>query len=1136
VRRQADRQRSIWAMLGIAWIVLIAAGALTPVAAQNITGQISGTVTDNSKGRLPGVTVTVINDATQATRTTVTDGDGSWVITNLPPASYTVTAELEGFKKSKRSGFVLYADGRLTADVSLEVGGVTETVEVSAVVGETVNRTSGEIARTVDGNQVRELALNGRNYLQLAQIIPGSAILNDDSLDLTTSLSTTGQAINGNRGESNSLLVDGGTNLDMGSNGSQMNNVGIDFIQEVKIETSNFSAEYGRQSGAAINVVTRSGSNTLTGSVFEFLRNDKLDAANYFSPVDVSGKKVKQALKFNDYGGALGGPISKDKLFFFVGQEYKVIRRQTNPTQKSVPTLLELQGDFSQSPQRFAGTDGKVGTADDTFLKDPVTGLAFPNNVIPANRITADGKAIAATYARMIQAAAGFTNQPVGNNATYQLDNPFDYREDIIRLDYRFNDSQSIYGRYLHDKFDLIDPLGTFSNADLPTTPSNRLRPGNSYQVNHTWVLSQSLVNEVKVNASWNAQRIPPVGDAWERESYGYQFPELFSDPRFPNGIPNVAVTGLANFKGPAFSLLSPTTDIFVMESLTWIKGDHQLKMGAKYTRDRKDQNGRTNYLGDLTFNTAGNPNTTNNSFADALLGNFRTYNEASTDPMGFFRFNQYEGWVSDNWRVASNLSFELGVRYQYAPPIYTEGNNIVNFDPSLYDPAQAVLMNANGTIVPNSGYRFNGLIRGGDSIPSDQQGRISLLTGGDYDRIPSGAPRGLYDGQHLFMPRLSMAWTPFGSSKTAVRAGFGVFYDRPQGNIIFSSLNLPPFTQNVQYENGNLANPSGGTTSALAPLGDISTIDPDLKTARTMNYSVSVQRELGNGYFLEVAYVGNKGRDLLWFPDINRPDFAVLAANNALPAAQRLSTNALRPYKGYSQIQQRRSEAESNYDGLQTYMTKRRGDISFTVGYTLSKVNTNASGFGDNPVDNNLAYQYGPATYDRRHVFIATYTYRVPLFRDKGGISEGALGGWEVSGITRVQSGQYFTPLGNTSTAIRRADYVGGTIALPSNQQSAAQWFNTAAFTKAPDDRLGTASVGQILGPGRYNWDVSLRKKFKLAGSMKLGVQADVFNLFNRVNFTMVNANVTTTDAAYGKIGSAAPPRQVQLGMRFEF
>ena len=285
--------------------------AAMPAPAQTIAGQISGTVVDASRGRLPRVTVTVIHEGTLATRTTVTDDQGGWVITNLLPGTYTVEAALEGFKKTRRAGFILNADGRLTADMTLDVGGTTAVVEVVAMAGEAVNRTSGEIARTIVGAQVRDMALNGRNYLQLASVIPGAALLNDDFPDLTTSLSTIGQSINGSRGVSSSLLVDGGINLDSGSNASQINNVGVDFIHEVKIQTSNFSAEYGRQAGAAINVITRSGSNRFAGTAFQFLRHDGLDAPNYFSPLGADGQRIKQRLRFYDYGGAFGGPIKR---------------------------------------------------------------------------------------------------------------------------------------------------------------------------------------------------------------------------------------------------------------------------------------------------------------------------------------------------------------------------------------------------------------------------------------------------------------------------------------------------------------------------------------------------------------------------------------------------------------------------------------------------------------------------------------------------------------------------------------------------------------------------------------------------------------------------------------------------------
>ena len=258
--------------------------------------------------------------------------------------------------------------------------------------------------------------------------------------------------------------------------------------------------------------------------------------------------------------------------------------------------------------------------------------------------------------------------------------------------------------------------------------------------------------------------------------------------------------------------------------------------------------------------------------------------------------------------------------------------------------------MNPNGTIVPNSGYPFNGLIRAGNEIPDDQIGRVNLIGGGDYDRIPTGAPRGLYNGEHLLMPRLSFAWSPTSDGRTAVRGGVGLFYDRPEGNLVFPSLNLPPFIRLSQYQNGNLSNPSGGTPAALAPIGEIHVIDPNLGTAHNLNYSISVQRELGRGYFFEAAYVGNRGRDLIWFPDINHPSHEEVHENSELPPAEQVATNSLRPYKGYSDIHQRRGGAESNYHGLQLYATKRQGDLSFTASYTLSRVLTNASSFGEEP------------------------------------------------------------------------------------------------------------------------------------------------------------------------------------------
>jgi hypothetical protein len=1100
------------------------------VVAQTITGQISGRVTDSSGGVLPGVTVTVVNDGTGFTDTRVTDSAGVYTFTNLRVGTYSVSAEIQGFRKEQRTGFSLTADGRLTADFALGVGQLNESVEVTAVMGETVNRTSGEVARTIDSQQIKDLAFNGRNYLELASLIPGAVATDYDPLALATSLSVTGQSINGSRGNTNNLTVDGGSNLDSGSNGSQVNNVSLSFIDQVKIQTSNFSAELGRNSGAAVNVVTRSGTNRLQGTARYDLRDEKFDEPNYFAARDANGNRTKPELEFRNFEGALGGPIVRSKLFFFGGQQYRVINRFTNPSRQTMPTRAELAGDFAL---RLRGTDNIVGTADDGVLRDPTTGLQFPGNVIPSNRITPDGRAIANTYSKMIDLAAEYTNTPTANNATYQIYNPFEQRQDIVRIDWQATANQRVHGRYLHDEYDLLDPYGVFSGAPLPTVPTNRSRPGTSYQIGHTWVVRPNFVNEARISAAWNGQRINPEGDTWQRATYGYQFPELYAGGFINDGIPTTRVSGFPNLIGPSFALLSPTTDITVQDTITYTRAEHSIRTGFAVSRNRKDQNGRAAYLGDVSFNASGNPNSTSNALADALLGNFRTYNEASADPVGFFRFTAYQAFVSDTWRLRPNLSLELGVRYEYVQPTYAQGNNLVNFDPGLYDPAQAVTVLPNGLLVANSGNRFNGLIVAGDGVPEDQQGRVQLLTGGDYSRIPNGAPRGLYDAQSLWMPRASFAYSL--NEATVIRGGVGVFYDKPEGNLIFSQLNIPPVLDNVTYENFNLSAPSSGAAGAIGALGDINAIDPNLRLSRQTNFSIGAQRELGGGYFVEASYVGNRGDFLLRQPDINRASFDALRANAALPAAQRVSTNFLRPYRGYSAIRMRLSDAESNYDSLQLYATKRRGVLQFTTSYTLGKVITDASGNGDNDTAEaagDRSYTRGPASFDRRHAFVGTFTYRVPFLLDRGDLLEAVAGGWEVSGKVRVQSGQYYTATGNSSIGNRRANYTGAEIRL--DDRNELRWFNTDAFTVPAEDARGTATVGQILGPSFYQWDLSFRKNFRFGGRYQATPIFDVFNVFNRLNLGAPNTDVS--NGSYGTINTAQPARQFQLGVKFEF
>jgi hypothetical protein len=1120
------------------------------VCAQTIFGRISGTVTDSSDAVVPGATVTVTNSATNLVRTTTTDEGGFYTVTNLPVGSYTVSVEKAGFKKSNTTDNTLAADTRLTVNVTLEAGAISETVDVTTAAGETVNTTSGEVARVVDKRQVQNLALNGRNYMQLVTLIPGAAILDEDQLALTTSLSISQAAINGNRPNYNSLSVDGGSNMDSGSNNSQINNVGIDFIQEVKIQTSNFSAEYGRNAGASINVVTRGGGNDYHGSVFEFLRNDKLDARSFFSP-------VRQKLRFNNFGWNFNGRIIRDKLFFFAGQEYKYIRQDAAPVRRTLPTRAERNGDFAF---RLRGFDGIIGTPDDGVLRNPANAAntcvapvvnssgvvttpairtgCFAGNLIPIGLLTADGKAIANVMSAMEKLAVGYSDSPVANNAIFQQPNPFDFREDNIRIDYRINSKHSIYGRYLHDMYDLIDPFGTFINSQLPTVPTNRLRPGTSYQVSYTWLITPTVINEAKANASWNGQRVPPVGEFWKRSTFGFTYPQLFSGGRFDSGIPNTTFAGNgapSNFNGPSGSLLSPTTDIAISDNVTFIRGKHSIKAGFLSIRNRKDQNGRSGYTGTLAFNTNAT-RSTGNSFADALLGNYRTYSEADNDPIGFFRFNQVEAFATDSWKVTKNLSFEFGARFYHFMPTGTQANNMASFDPRRYNPAQAVTVLANGNIDTTAGgNRFNGLVRAGGGIPPEERGRVSVSDAA-LATVPTGAPEGFFQAKNKIAPRVGFAYAPFNDDKTSIRGGFGMYYDKVEGNLIFSQVNVPPFVSTPSFDNGNLSNPSGGTPANAALLGTINSIDPGLDVAYSMNYSIGVQRELPRGFFVEANYVGNLGRRLIRQPDINAPSFAALTANLPANGGANVNTNALRPYKGYTQILYRLSDANSNYHGMQLYAAKRKGNLELTVSYTWSKTLTDTSGNGDNvdvgedPFDRHS--NFGPASFDRRHIFVTTYDYNLPFFSKLDGVGGAVLGGWEISGITRYQSGAPFTVTGNTAIGTRRADYVGGPVLL--SDPGPEGWINPAAFAAAPPTRRGNSGAGNVTGPNLMTWDFSLRKQFRFNERFNLRFQADMFNAFNRANFRGPATVVTT--AGFGTIGTTGPARNIQFGLKLNF
>lgn len=1097
-------------VLAICWMAFIGSSAVERLAAQTNFGRISGTISDSSGAVIPGAKVTITNTDTQALRELTTDDHGFYVAENLPIGPYTVTVDHPGFKRAEERGFTLVSDGRITADLELQVGDASQTVEVSEVQREVLNTVSGEISHVVDKEQIDNLALNGRNYMELLTLVPGAVVTNPDQFSVNTSLSATQQTVNGHRTNQNNMTVDGLGNLDGGSNGSLINNISPDFIQEVKIQTSNFSAEYGRSAGVSFGLMTKSGTNRYHGVLFENFRNDALDARNFFSP-------DKQQLRFNDFGWNLGGPVKQNKIFFFVGEEWKRLRQQAAPSRQTLPTTAQLAGNFGTRTIYYPGT------------KTP-----FPNSTIPTSMITADGQAIANVYRTVIPLTASFTNTAISNNAIFQNPNPLDYREDIGRFDYRINDKHSVFGRWVDDYNSIY--LANGPGGSIPITPEIRDRPGKSALISETWLISPTLINEVHAGASWNSQHYWNQGDTWQRSTQGFQFQRIYNSVgAYPNGIPDVSITSFAGWSGPYHTLMSPTTQMEIADTMSIVHGQHSIRAGISIIRNRKDQNGRSPYTGDITFNVTGNPNTTNYALSDALLGNFNTYTEAAYDPIGKYRYTEPALFVDESWKVSRRLSINVGLRYEYMMAMYSAVNNLANFVPSLWNPAQAVTINSSGNVVPNSGNMYNGLQRAADGVPKNLAYLVPNAYSSTVLSVPAGAPRGLYPNHNTWQPRIGFAYQV--DEKTVIRSGFGLYYDRIQGNPTFYSLANPPFVSSATYNNGNLSNITGGSTTA-APWGSIQTISPNLTPPYAEQFSFGIQRNLPMKLFLETDYVGSLGRHLLVEPDINQPTWAKLAS---VPSTT--NENSIRPYSGFGTIQQFIGEGTANYHALQVKITRRAGSVLFTGNYTWSKNLTDASSDTEQSYNYfNIHAMYGPAystssagSMDIHHAFSGTFVWYLPKLRDRNPYLRYPVGGWQLNGVLHLQTGPYLTVTGSTAiVGTRVADYVGGPTQLPNPGPNG--WFYNSAFSPAPYYRWGTAGAGDIQGPGMQIYNLSVTKFFEIRpeGKMQLRFRADFYNAFNTVNFQQPSANISSSN--FGTISSAYPPRAIQFGMKLQF
>ena len=1084
------------------------------ILAQSNVGDISGQVVDSSGAAIAGCSVTVTNVQTGAHRETVTQDTGIYIFGGLPEGTWNVRVQKEGFRPSEQTGVTLDAATRRAIDFHLEVGSLTESVLVSAAV-EQVQTASGDVSRVIASRQLSQIALNGRNYSQLLRLIPGAVATTLDPFNLA--LSTTGQRINGLRTDSIVFNIDGAENMDNGGNSNAAVNPSADAIAEVKILTSGYSAEFGGRSGALVNVVTKSGGRDFHGTLFEFVRNDRFDARTFFA-------RQVDPLRFNDFGYTVGGPVfipkkwnkEREKLFFFVSQEWKY--SHTGSTRvNNVPTLAERSGDF-----RSSSLPAPI---------DPLNGQAFPDRMVPASRFSNNGP-------RLLRPIPLPNFGGPGGNFVATGVSQVDPRELLLRFDYQLSPKTQMNYRWVHDEWDILD---AFQGSSLGIVPGGRPRPAyvTSFSLSH--IFSPTVVNSFNFSLSHDIIVGLPQNDLLKRTALGYTSPELLPGNRF-GIVPDLSIAGFAGYNGG--DRIKKNNSIFQWrDDLSFVHGGHSMKVGLHITRSRTDENIRFNDQGAVSFAVSAR-NTTRNVIADVLLGNFQNYTESGADADYWGRFNEVDAYFQDNWKINRRLTVELGVRYNYIPAFYNQLGNTSTFLTKYFDFAKVPQISpADGSLIPGTGDPYNGLVLFGSSFPDKAIGRIPAASDPSLKRLFVGLPRGAYDNNLRDIgPRFGFAYDPLGTGRTAVRGGFGIFYDRVPTNVLINPSGNPPFNVTSSIFDGNIDNPTGGSTRAFP--SNLAMLPRRLATPSVISYNLGIQQQLPFNVILDVGYVGNEARHLARTLNINQlPVGTRLTAPNS-----GINVNALRPYPGYAAISQRDQGDNSNYNALQITASRRMGaGFSITGNYTFSKALDTSSG---TPQDShNARPDYGLSSVHRAHLLNVNYIYDIPFFAQAHNpIVRHALGGWELAGVTTYQSGAPNTVTVQVDAArigvpSSRAEVIGNPN-LAAGDRTLARWFNTEAFL-APErmtpGRFGNSGRNILIGPGFSQWDVSAIKNFKLTEKARLQFRAESFNFLNHPSFTGIDTVVRFDSAGrpaqtYGAVTGAGPSRVLEFGMKLYF
>jgi len=1181
---------SLFALVALSVLVFSLSGW-----AQQSSATIVGTVTDPSGAAIPNVKVTVANQNTGFKRVLVSNSVGAYTIAGLVPGTYNVTAEASGFQRLVQAGINLTVGQTQRVDLQMKVGQATQQVTVQANVPH-VQTENASVSTAIVGKQIQDLETNGRNVLLLTTLVPGAAPVGsygNGGVHLGHGGATAGVSFNGVRSQYGNLEIDGGNNSDEGSgaNGGDIT-PSLSMIQEFRISTSNYGADQGQHAGAIIELVTKSGTNQFHGDLHEFLRNDALDANDWFLNRQINppgGHAPKTPLKWNTFGGTLGGPFyipghyKKGKTYFFYSQQFARYR-QGSVISGFVPSNRMRSGDFSECDPNSPNANSLIISQGCTLPINPTTGNLFPGDIVPVNQNATD----------LLNGFVPLPNNGVDGYVS-SLSAPENYRQESIRVDQNISNKASMFVRWTHDYDDNHIVPSLWSGSSYDTTATSQLTTATSAVLHFTYMFKSNLMSEFIMGYADDPHTyLPlagpgsPAGSVLRPSSF--QMNSIFPGNQTNTLLPGISVSGglPGSFyvDSANYPYINANPVYTWKDNTVWTHGKQTYKFGFFLERYQKNETFGSPVQGELSFDS-GSAVTTGNGLADMYLGRIAQYTEGSAQVngvavggynKGHWRATMFEPYFEDDWKVNRKLTVNMGLRYYLFVPIHDVTHPTIDsyFDPTLYNPAAEALLSPSGNLVVSPAT--------GNIATFENYGNGLVQCG--VGSINAGCVKRSYG---TFGPRFSFAYDPWGNGKTVVRAGYGIYYE---------------------YGNGNEANTEGlegNPPSALSPSGfnivgynnivpgavgppSIATLPPRIQYPQVQQFNFTVEHQFAGNNLLSVGWVGNLGRHLFRRRDMNQVPLGVstlsvpaLAGTTGCDSSgncdvQNILINGdhptifFSPYRGYNAITSFENTAVSNYNSLQVSFRHPFGhgftaQIAYTYAHALDNSTNSSTSTGIDSTD--LSRFYGTSDYNRTQVFVANYVYNLPFFKNSTNpFAKQVLGGWSLSGITTFFSGSpvnFNCGVSGFSTGIGRSyrcNTVGnlqiqkGTINDPQFGPTPG-WFNPAVITQPLMSQLysngepgmfGYMGRNVLTGPGRNNTDFALLKNFQLpwfgSENSSLQFRASMFNVFNHPQFRGIHAGCSSsigfgqpcTQTGNGEVSAAYNPRLMQLGMRFTF